>query len=110
METVDVVVKLPKESVELAKGIEKFLLTMAAHLKDGFQVGDEIPAGIQSAMMDLVPALDGATKIAGEAKLDPVGVGQAFAMSGVAVARELAKKPEVAAEVPAEAPAAEPVA
>lgn len=101
METVEVKLQLPKESTELAQATKEFLLEMKKALDDGFQPGMDIPAAIQAAMTKLAPGLQGAGGIKTEASEDALGVGQAFGVMGVELARELMKKPEVAAPAPA---------
>lgn len=91
MEYVEVTLKLPKESLELAKGTKAFLLALKKAVDDGFQVGADVPAIISAAISDLVPAMEGSSGIAAEAAADPVGVGQAFEVMGVELARELTK-------------------
>lgn len=70
--TVEVVVS--KEAYELGQGIAKFVEAVKTATKDGFQVGQDVPPIISSALADLVPALDGAGKVGAE-----TGDKQAFA-------------------------------
>ncbi len=86
METTTVQVTLPKEAAELAEGIGKFVLAVREATKDGFQVGQDLPVLITSAMADLIPAIQGAEKIGAEFQLSKAGVVMAFALTGAKVA------------------------
>ena len=77
MEVVKVEIEMPKEAYELAVGLGKFGKAVKMALADGWQMGNDIPVVMTSALADLLPALQGADKIADEANLDPVGVGAA---------------------------------
>lgn len=78
METVEVTVKLPKETYELAKGLGAFGLVVKQALADGWQTGTDIPVIITSALIDLAPSIQGFDKIPDEASADPVGLGVAL--------------------------------
>ena len=77
MEKVEVKVELPKETYELCKALGAVAAATKQALADGFQIGTDMPAIITSAVMELVPAIQGVDKLDDEAKADPVGVAQA---------------------------------
>lgn len=79
METIKVEIELPKEAYELAKGLGAFGAAVKAALADGWQIGQDMPVIITAAVANVVPALEGASAVTDEAKLDPVGFGQALA-------------------------------
>lgn len=89
MEYVVVSQKLPKQSVALAQGVTKFLLALDQALKDGFQVGQDVPTIVSAAIADIVPVLGSASGLPAEAAADPIGVGQAFESAGTDFARQL---------------------
>lgn len=82
MEKIDVTISAPKEIKALADGVEKFIATCAAALKDGFQLGADFPPILTSAMSDLLPHVQ-AAQSAGEAlKECPVETAYVFAKAG----------------------------
>ncbi len=68
MEKVMVQTEVAKEVYELGVGLDKMVGAVQHALKDGWQPGQDIPVLLTSAMTDLVPAIQGAEKIAEEAK------------------------------------------
>jgi len=78
METVDVTVKMPKETYELAKGLGAFAAAIKLALADGWQLGTDMPVIATSALMDLLPAIQGVDKLGDEAKADPIGIAAAL--------------------------------
>lgn len=68
METKTVTVSVSKETAELLEGLTKFAVAMKAALKDGFQVGQDLPVILTSALGDLAPALQGVDQIPAEVK------------------------------------------
>lgn len=78
MELVDVTVKMPKESYELAKGLGAFAVAVKKAVEDGWQLGTDLPVIATAALMELLPAIQGVEKIGDEAKADPVGIGVAL--------------------------------
>jgi len=92
MEKTKYEIDLPKESLELAQGIEKFVKSLHLALSDGFQVGQDLPIIVSSAIADMIPALAGSEKIGEELKADPVAVAQAFAIIGGNLAKSFTKK------------------
>lgn len=71
MQTVQVTISASKETHELAVGLGKLIKAIKTATVDGFQVGQDLPVIISSAITDLVPALEGATLISEEAKNTP---------------------------------------
>ena len=81
MEKVIVEVELPKEIHELSVGLSKFVGSVREALKDGFQMGQDIPPILTSALADLVPAIEGMDQVDDEFKEDPAGVIKAVSLS-----------------------------
>lgn len=65
--TKDITVTVSKEAHELGEGIAKFHAAVKQALADGWQAGQDVPAVIQSAVVDLVPAMQGADQVSSEA-------------------------------------------
>lgn len=63
-------VEVSKEAYELGQGLAKFHKAVKVALADGFQVGQDLPPIIQSAIADLVPAVQGAELLGEESKAD----------------------------------------
>ncbi len=61
-------VEVSKETSELLEGLTKFAVAVKGALKDGWQVGQDLPVVLTSALGDLAPALQGAEAIKEEAK------------------------------------------
>jgi len=70
MEKLKIEVEVSKEMYELGIGLGQVVLKMKEALEDGFQVTDDIPVIIQTAIKDLVPAMKGIEQIDDEAKED----------------------------------------
>jgi len=72
METLKVELVAPKEIVELAQGLGNFIKVALAEIKDngGWSTLDDLPA-IGVAVVALLPALDGLSKVGGEFKEMP---------------------------------------
>lgn len=68
METVTKTVQVSKETSELLEGLTKFAITVKGALKDGWQVGQDLPVVLASALGDLAPALQGMEAIPLEVK------------------------------------------
>lgn len=82
METVKQEIALPKEAHELAAGLEKFAMAVKAALKDGFQPGQDIPPVLSSAIVDLIPAMQGVEVVKDELKAMPAEVVYVFGKAG----------------------------
>jgi hypothetical protein len=63
-------VEVSKEAYELGLGLAKFHAVVKQAMADGWQTGTDIPPIIQSAIADLVPAMQGADQAGAEAKAD----------------------------------------
>lgn len=94
METKKYEVEGPKEAVELAEAFEKFGKAMHTALKDGWQVGQDLPVILSSAMADLAPGFQGLDQLKAEGKADPVGLSQAMMNAGANIAKAVLAKDE----------------
>lgn len=88
MALAQVTLECSKELTELGQGLAKFLAAVKLATADGWQMGADLPAVISSAMAELVPAINGVTLIADEAK-DKKAFANAVAVVGAAVAGAL---------------------
>ena len=88
MATIQVTLEASKELSELGQGLAKFLAAVKLATADGFQVGADLPPLISAAVAELVPAVQGVTLIADEAK-DKKAFANAIAVLGAAVAGAL---------------------
>lgn len=61
-------VEVSKEAYELGAGIAKFHAVVKTALADGWQIGQDIPPIMSSALSDLVPAMQGADQVSAESK------------------------------------------
>lgn len=77
-------VEVSKETYELGKGVAAFVEAVKASQKDGWQTGADVPAVITAAIADLVPAMDGMSKVKDEVA-DKVAFANACALVGAAV-------------------------
>lgn len=70
----EVTAEVAKESYELASGLAKFAAVVKKEVDDngGWEMGDDLPGVIQAAVSELLPALDGVTKLSSEIKEDKV--------------------------------------
>lgn len=59
-------VSCAKETLELGEGVVKFLKALKVAGADGWSVGEDLPPVLASLMGDLLPAMDGVTKIGAE--------------------------------------------
>ena len=78
METVSVTENYPKECYELGKGVGDFILAVKTALADGWQLGEDLPVIMGSAMATLVPSVAGVENMPAEMKEDAIGVGQSL--------------------------------
>lgn len=104
MEQAQVTVSVPAGSKALADGIKTLVASVIAQHKAHPGGIVEIGTDIVEAVKDLGPALTKVGAIGEEVSLDPIGVGEAFAIAGFELGRELKNAPAVAM---AAAPAAE---
>ena len=81
VEMIEIKTLVPKESYELAVGLEAFIGDCIQAAKDGVDISD-IPTVLASAMQNLYPAVQGVEKIPEEFKADKAAVFEAvFKMS-----------------------------
>lgn len=66
MQTVKRELECAKEAVELGEGVSKFVLALKKALEDGWQLDQDLPVIIQSAMADLIPSIEGMEEIGAE--------------------------------------------
>lgn len=96
MEKIKREVELPKESCELMEGAGDFIYALRLALRDGFQLGEDLPLIVAEAMAKLVPAVEGMDKIDDEFKEDKVAVANAALIC--LLPRALKKLPEESVE------------
>jgi hypothetical protein len=82
MDTVTKEVVLGKEVSELADGLENMVVASYTALKDGFQAGQDLPAILTSAVIELPTAIGGLEKLGSEWSEDEAGFVLAFAIAG----------------------------
>lgn len=93
-QTVDKTVSgLPKGAVALGEALEKVVAAIKASQADGFQPLQDIPAVVSAAVMALVTSVKDLGDLPVEASEDVVGVAQAIAISGFAIAKTFQKAP-----------------
>lgn len=68
MEKVKIELECAKEAFELGRALETLVIAVKDAMKDGFQVGQDIPVIITAAITQLPPALDGLGKLPEEMK------------------------------------------
>lgn len=85
-------IELSKETYELGQGLAMFVRSIKTATKDGFQYGDDLPDIINSAIRDIVPALDGVTSIGDEYSEDSEVFTQTVLMIGLMIVNEIRKK------------------
>ncbi len=76
---VDVTVQVSKETYELSKGVAELTKAVKLALKDGFQVGQDIPPIITAAIQQLA-AIEGVELIDDEMKENPEAFAKAVAL------------------------------
>lgn len=92
MKTVDVSVKLPKESYELSEGLVNTALAIRNALKDGFQPGQDLPVLQSAIFQDLMPAIQGIDDVDDEYKESKLQFLNAWMQSGIRLAEGLGLK------------------
>jgi hypothetical protein len=100
MEYIKKEVEVPKETSELADAIAEVAVATKKALADGFQLGQDVPAIVSSAIQNLLPAIQGFEKLDDEAKGAPYKFGLAWGISGEKVYDSFAKTPEAPTEEP----------
>lgn len=76
--TVQVVVS--KEAHELGEGLSKLVKVIRTQLANGWQVGEDLGPIFQSAIGDLVPAVQGVDQLTAEQREDPVAFAHAVSL------------------------------
>lgn len=82
MNTITKEITLSKETYELGQGVGEFIKAVKKSLADGFQYGDDLPDIIDSAIRDLLPAINGATSISDEIAENPKIFAETVALIG----------------------------
>lgn len=68
IQKIKVETEVTKETYELGQGIDNFIGALQTALKDGWQVGQDLPVVLTAAIGHLVPAMQGAEQIGAETK------------------------------------------
>ena len=84
MNTIDYTLKASKDSHEIGLAIKNCLVITAQQLKDGWQVGTDLPAILAGAFTGLISAIDGVQNVSGE-------FGEAPVISSIAVLAPVAE-------------------
>lgn len=63
MANIEVSVSVEKEAYEFGQGLAKFVGAVKQALADGFEVGQDLPPIIASAVADLLPAMQDIDKL-----------------------------------------------
>jgi len=80
MELVKLEVEVSKEAHELGLALAKLTVAVKEALKDGFQVGQDVPAIVMTAFAELPKAIEGLDKLDDEAKASPKAFALALAL------------------------------
>lgn len=90
MEYVEVPVKVSKESYELGMALAKLVMDIRMSLKDGFQVGTDLPVIIASFMSKEVAAgVQGLDKIAEELKENKAAFAMALGLAAEKIIEDM---------------------
>lgn len=89
-------VEVSKEASELADALVKVVASAKEALKDGFQVGQDLPAVVVANMGDLLKGIEGVDQLDEELKEDASAFVRAWALAGSDVAGLWLKKEEQA--------------
>ena len=73
MEKVKKEVEVPKELDEVCQALVNIAKTCKEAMKDGFQVGSDLPVILMAAVAELPKAMAGMEKVSGEFELDKAG-------------------------------------
>jgi hypothetical protein len=66
MAKVKLEVEVSKEAHELVQGLDKFVGALQDALKDGWQMGTDMPLLLSAAFTELVPAIQGCDQLGAE--------------------------------------------
>jgi len=92
MAKVKIETEVSKEIYEAAQGLGKFGLAVKQALADGWQLGQDLPVVMASALSELVPGLQGIEKAADEVKEDALASVDGFIQGIKPMVAELLKK------------------
>jgi hypothetical protein len=81
MAKIDVSVSVSKEAYELGQGVAGFVGALKVALENGWQTGEDLPAVVTAAISNLVPALEGVSKVGDELKEDKAAFAKALGLS-----------------------------
>lgn len=101
MQKVKVEVEVSKELYDVTHGLVSFVDDVMKALEDGYQMGDDFPEILTSAMNHLIPAVDGFSKVPGHVKDDKKGFIYACGLMGGDLYDVVTREPN---EVPAPPP------
>lgn len=68
MQKVKVELEVAKEAHELVQGVIELIKAVKEAMKDGFQVGQDLPVIVAAAVQKLPPAIEGVDKLGEELK------------------------------------------
>lgn len=91
METIKVDIECSKELYELGKGLAVFVGAVKLALANGFQIGEDLPAIVTAAIANVIPAVDGVTKIGDEWKENKQATINAAMVTGSEIVGALTK-------------------
>lgn len=94
MQKVKVELEVSKEAHELAQGLVEMVKVVKEAMKDGFQVGQDLPAIITAAIAKLPPAIEGLDKLPEELK-DPGAFAKAMVVAASDLVEVFVKKEEL---------------
>jgi hypothetical protein len=86
---IDITVPVAKETYELGVGITKFIKACKGALEDGFEIGDDLPVIMASALGELLPAIEGVEKIKYEIVEDRAAFSNAVSLTTSALIETL---------------------
>lgn len=96
MATVTKTVEVPKEIDEVMEALADVVVAVKDALKDGFQIGTDLPAIVLTAAAKLPAAVEGIDQVDDEFKNDLVGSLQAVALGSGKIAGALLAKDDPA--------------
>lgn len=92
MTDIDKNVKVPQESNALAQGLKTFIEACIQEHKTNPSLAVEVSADLAEALKDFGSVLLQAGMLGDEAKSEPIGVAESFAIAGFELARDLTGK------------------
>ena len=91
MAKVKVELEVAKEAHELVQGVVELVKAVKEAMKDGFQVGQDLPVIVAAAVQKLPPAIDGLDKLGDELK-DPGSFAKAMVVGAADLVEVFVKK------------------